>query len=636
MATTLKLPFTRFVAQVNTAPAEPKANYQALAARNALALQACEWREASKSVKASLVTHNFTIAHPGDQYDAYLMTGDYSAANSTEIAYAGMAAYRFTLPAAYMSGAQTLVSMSLPITRDRFLLPGARVVPVLSDSTLPSAAWATVRGDASPAASETEYLKNSATRITAALDDSGTLELDLTGADATKKKYLWIYLTVEDYTATWTMYSKTEPRLYAIEGSAMIVGEDAIVTFSADVTPDGGDVYGELNMYSGEFEKWFDLPAGQIDAVYDAGTTLIAGSSTVGARFVAVCGENVASSMPDLPGWALYDVKNSRSVSLDGLRVGRLEGTSPDFQEVDATEDLAKYVKRNGGVKYVRVHYGTDTDGILPVYCTLYTAMWTGEESVGINPTSSLCFVFRYNPETGVISAGNANLSTCTLYIASSNPLFNLERVGIRGGIAAKAIAPSAAVTDSGKLFIGGPNSVAAYEFLLDEGEITWMGNPSASAFGIDGNNYPHEWPIAGTFTTLDGVACNGLAVVWAEYYSKQVYAAYPLKLEFDTWRNLTFHTAIGSNYVLVFGDFTSINGVPVPGSALIVPPDASNLLSPSEDGYTAPDWKRLILPLTYGRIEKPANYNNIEYGISGGFRMSPSSRVACLRRGDA
>lgn len=238
MATTLKLPFVRFVAQVNTAPAEPKANYQALAARNALALQSCEWREAAKSAKASLVTHNFTVSHSGDQYDAYLMTGDYNAENSTEVAYAGMAAYRFTLPAAYISGSQTLVSMSLPVTRDRFLLPGVRVVAALSDSAQPSASWAVVRGEASPAASETEYLKNSATRITAALDDSGTLALDLTGTDTTKKPYLWIYLTVEDYAATWTMYSKTEPRLYAIEGSAMIVGEDATVTFSADVTPD--------------------------------------------------------------------------------------------------------------------------------------------------------------------------------------------------------------------------------------------------------------------------------------------------------------------------------------------------------------------------------------------------------------
>lgn len=238
MATTLKLPFTRFVAQVNTAPAQPKANYQALAARNAIALQSCEWREAAKSAKASLVTHDFKLAHSGDEYDAYLMTGDYNAANSTEIAYAGMAAYRFTLPTDYMDGSQTLVSMSLPVTRDRFLLPGVRVVAVLSDSAQPSASWATVRGDSSPAASETEYLKNTATRITAALDDSGTLALDLSGTDTTKKLYLWIYLTVEDYEATWTMYSKTEPRLYAIEGSAMIVGEDVTVTFSAAVTPD--------------------------------------------------------------------------------------------------------------------------------------------------------------------------------------------------------------------------------------------------------------------------------------------------------------------------------------------------------------------------------------------------------------
>ena len=240
MATKLRLPFTRFVAQVNTAPAEPKANYKALAARNHVALQKCEWRQAARSAKASLVTHNFTLTHAGDEYDAYLMTGDYNAENSTEIAYAGMAAYRFTLPTDYLDGSQTLVSMTLPIARDRFLLPGVRIAAVLSASETPSESWSVVRGESgtSPAAVEAEYLKNPAGRLTAALTGTGSLTINLEGADATKRQYLWIYLTIEDYEAMWEWYSKTEPRLYAIEGSAMLIADKAEVEFSADVEPD--------------------------------------------------------------------------------------------------------------------------------------------------------------------------------------------------------------------------------------------------------------------------------------------------------------------------------------------------------------------------------------------------------------
>lgn len=258
MAATLKLPFARFIAQTSSAPAQPKATYKALASRNALALQSCEWRDKPVAEKACLALHDFKATHLSDAYDAYLMTGNYDAAASTEIAYAGMAAYRFTLPAAYISGSQTLVSMSLPIVRDRFLLPGVRVVAVLSDSATPSSSWSVVHGDSSPAAVETEYLKNSAENIRASFDASGALELDLAGADSTKKPYLWIYLTVEDYTATWTMYSEKEARLYAIEGSVMIVGEDAAVTFSASVTPD--ETEGCVLLAGNESPTWLQPP----------------------------------------------------------------------------------------------------------------------------------------------------------------------------------------------------------------------------------------------------------------------------------------------------------------------------------------------------------------------------------------
>ena len=633
MATTLKLPFVRFVAQVNTAPAEPKANYQALAGRNALALQKCEWREAAKSAKATLVTHNFTVSHSGDQYDAYLMTGDYNADNSTEVAYAGMAAYRFTLPAAYLSGSQTLVSMSLPVTRDRFLLPGVRVVAVLSDSAKPSASWATVRGEASPAASETEYLKNSATRITAALDDSGTLELDLAGADSAKKNYLWIYLTVEDYAATWTMYSKTEPRLYAIEGSAMLVGEDASVTFSADVTPDiaTGIEYGDYDFHTGEFTKLLDLSDDTFEGVYDSGEITVADVGT--ARFIVFCGENVPASMPGAPGWALYDVSSGRFISFDGMSLVR------SSNEIDMTDVVFSSIRKNGGVKRASV-YISEVSGKIRGTCHLYP-----KRLVTIQYGFTPAFYFYYDPSTGIVSGNSGSTSsldvTFDVYSSSTAVLgFSASDV--------ETVSPRVVVTKSGVILW--TDSYRCPELYAEGGDIGWVGNPTKerASYTIDGTAYSdvRVLHVAGSFNRLGGVDCGGLAIVcsgtYGYYFTKR---AYPLDLIFDTRKNLTFHSDPGSNKVFVSGDFTSINGVEARGCAVIAPPPSEWLLDPSENGYVAPenrDWRKVVAPLIFGTIEKPADYESLSYsfGAGDGYRViavqfDEGSKVACLRRSE-
>ena len=239
--TTLTLPFRRTVAQANTGSPEAKANYKALAQRNALALEECPWQEFDdKGVKASLAEHDFAATFTDEKYDAFCMTGSYDSNNNTEIAYAGMVAYRFKLPQDYLSGSATLVSASVMLSRDRFLLPGLRVSAVLSNSATPSSDWSVVRGDADGCAKLEAQLLNPADRITAAQPATEAVTVPLAGMDDTRKSYLWIYLTVEDYTATWTWYSSTQHRLYAIEGSGMVIAESTAVTFSADVTPDEG------------------------------------------------------------------------------------------------------------------------------------------------------------------------------------------------------------------------------------------------------------------------------------------------------------------------------------------------------------------------------------------------------------
>lgn len=245
--TKLKLPFKRFVAQVSTGTPRSKSTYLALMAENLSALMACPWRE-SGDVPVALTGHDFTASsYFSDAFDAYKMTGNYNSSAMTEVAYAGMAAYRFTIPTSAASVA--IDSIVLPVTRDRFLKSGLRVSAVLSDSDTPSTDWDVVRGTDGIVA--IAQLAQSAANLLAGSAADGSITF--TAADypdlaATGNAYLWIYVTLEDYTDAWDMYSATEKRLYAVEGSAMIVGESAETTFAGDVVADAST---ELILLSG-------------------------------------------------------------------------------------------------------------------------------------------------------------------------------------------------------------------------------------------------------------------------------------------------------------------------------------------------------------------------------------------------
>ena len=237
--TTLKLPFKRFVAQVSTGAPRSKSTYLALMAENLAALQACPWREAA-DVPASLTGHDFTAETQfSDAYDAFKLTGNYDNQTMTEIAYAGMAAYRFTVPASATTGnGVPVTSVSLPISRDRFEKSGVHLAVALSDSATPSTEWATVRGSGDLAASS-QLAQMSAANLMAGAPDEGTVTIDLSGVSSgNPSAYLWVYVTLEDYTDHWTMYNAKEKRLYAVEGSAMLAGGSAEVMFDGTVTAD--------------------------------------------------------------------------------------------------------------------------------------------------------------------------------------------------------------------------------------------------------------------------------------------------------------------------------------------------------------------------------------------------------------
>lgn len=246
MSTTLKLPFKRFIAQVSTGAPRSKGAYRALMDENVAALKECEWREAA-DVPASLTGHDFTAKTQfADAYDAFKLTGNYDTSAMTEIAYAGMAAYRFTVPAsARTGGGVPVASIALPVSRDRFEKSGVHLAVVLSDSETPSMDWDVVRGTGSLSLSS-QLEQMDVANLMAGAPEEDTVTVSLSGVSiGNPSAYIWVYVTLENYTDTWEMYNTKEKRLYAIEGSAMLAGGSAEFIFDGTVTadPDSGPKY---------------------------------------------------------------------------------------------------------------------------------------------------------------------------------------------------------------------------------------------------------------------------------------------------------------------------------------------------------------------------------------------------------
>lgn len=242
MTTISNLPFTRFVMQVSTGSPRIKSNWKAMQASNLETLKSPVWREVSTK-DASLVDHDFTkSSHINDSYDAFQMTGNYDSTAMTEIAYAGMVAYRFKLPDDYYTGNANITSISVPVYRDRFCRGGVRVAVLFDGQTPPSAwTWDYVRGDSGAMSSKTKralMAQNTVPYLTASSASDVVAEFTEIPPFQTKSRYLWIMLSIEDYEDGWEMYSAKEKRFYAIEGSARLGGDILSVEFDSDVTPD--------------------------------------------------------------------------------------------------------------------------------------------------------------------------------------------------------------------------------------------------------------------------------------------------------------------------------------------------------------------------------------------------------------
>ena len=271
MATTLNLPCVRFVKRVTNGALFSKYSYLSMMAQNAAALESAPWRMAGTPVREVTMPVNkvtqtdaeydesgvmtkapsFT-AFTSDVFDAYQQGGDARAETAMMCGYAGCVAYRFKMPDSASS--VPLESVSLLISRDRYCRAGVRVAVVLSNDATPSDNWAVVRGTGSGAivsAHTSSDVDGVASWGFMAQSDIGNLissraaESTLTfnsstfaALATTGKAYLWVYLSLEDYTSYWTMYNATDPRYYSIEGSARLVSSASSFVFSGTVTGD--------------------------------------------------------------------------------------------------------------------------------------------------------------------------------------------------------------------------------------------------------------------------------------------------------------------------------------------------------------------------------------------------------------
>ncbi len=242
-------------------------------------LKTASWRQAScRLSEVTTVTNKITktdgsinpetgkisnstyVAYLDDRFDAFKQGGDGDITEGTMCGYAGLAAYRYELPSDGLGGI-SLTDVSVPVQSSRYLRSGLRVVVALSGSenALPPSGWDIIRGTGGVgtasegftvvavsdsesesgvtgvsswglcAQREAAYLLQSmpiyVTKAKSGLSDSVALS-----------KYLWIFVSVEDYVDYWDIYDEEgEPRYYSIEGSATVVYPKVVFTFSGAV-----------------------------------------------------------------------------------------------------------------------------------------------------------------------------------------------------------------------------------------------------------------------------------------------------------------------------------------------------------------------------------------------------------------
>lgn len=276
MSSTLNLPFTRFVKQVSNGMNRTKYSYTAMQQDLLQQLKGANWKvttcppnaittvvnkvsetDGEKDESGNITKPSTFTSFIDDRYDAYKQGGDADQSLDAMCGYAGCVAYRFNLPENYTSAIEQI---KLVFQRSRYLRSGLRVVVSLNSNETPYDDWDYIRGDQTSGTTfVSEHHKPTVSVVGEGgeiveeeVEVDGVLEWGLLGQDvptlmdskagegtweievgsATKYNYMWVYITIEDYTDRWTWYNAKEPRYYSIEGSATLIPSICSVTFA--------------------------------------------------------------------------------------------------------------------------------------------------------------------------------------------------------------------------------------------------------------------------------------------------------------------------------------------------------------------------------------------------------------------
>ncbi|MCL2103445.1 MAG: hypothetical protein FWH21_00080 [Kiritimatiellaeota bacterium] len=224
MSSTLSnLPYARFIRQARS-ERYALVSTQAALDQSLARLRAAPWVKARPGLSVTMPPSNPAQTESSDAYDAYKFSGDCPPASGGQASFAGMAAYRFTIPASAIAAGANLESVGIMAYASKFLSHGLRVAAFMSAEAYPDAfGWDVLRGDAPGAARLEGFLADPAAGTSAARNKDAVAEISL-GQPC--QQYLWVVVQIEDWPEI-----KWE---YWVEGAGFLNAGAMSATFDAN------------------------------------------------------------------------------------------------------------------------------------------------------------------------------------------------------------------------------------------------------------------------------------------------------------------------------------------------------------------------------------------------------------------
>jgi hypothetical protein len=203
------------------------------------------WSSILRETLGGFPNHTGSLTASDRLYDAYAFCGDHDAVTGQHRAFVGCVAYRVKLPADFYAGGVLIKSVTVTVNGDPYLFDGARVAVVNNSTSTPDPDWTNIIAgsvNATGVAKRTAVTTGGSTKWYPTTETK-TLVLNASGVQATQ--YLWIYLSLEDYTKAH--------RLPWIEGGAALSPDiyitftDAVSGYTAGIDIGGNELIGDVS-----------------------------------------------------------------------------------------------------------------------------------------------------------------------------------------------------------------------------------------------------------------------------------------------------------------------------------------------------------------------------------------------------